>query len=96
MNPDEFRTLKVGAKIRRPVRPDTVVNNDPPGNLILIPGRLTRVATRAVHPGSWELDPDQRDAGDQTVAGLKSQHVGDAPVMFSPDQVRKALRGGQQ
>ena len=96
MNPDVFRTLKIGSKIRRSVRPDvvyTVVNNDPPGNLILIPGRITRIAPRAVHADRWELDPDQQDAGDQIVVELKSQHVGDAPVQFSPDQIRKALRG---
>jgi len=64
MTPNEFKELKVGAKIRRPARPDvvyTVINNDPPGNLILIPGRITKVATRAVHHFNWELDPDQND-----------------------------------
>ncbi|MBZ5660044.1 MAG: hypothetical protein LAO08_06515 [Acidobacteriia bacterium] len=65
MSPEEFKELKVGAKIRRPGRPDvvyTVINNDPPGNLILIPGRITKVATRAVHPNNWEFDPDQNDS----------------------------------
>jgi hypothetical protein len=99
METEIFRTLKVGDKILHPERPNlifTVVNNDPPGNLILIPGRITRIATRAVHPDRWELAPDQRDAGGRIVFELKSSHVGDAPVMFSPDQVRKALRGGQR
>lgn len=66
MTPTEFKELKIGAKVRRPKRPDvvyTVINNDPPGNLILIQGRITKVATRAVHPESWEFDPDQNDNG---------------------------------
>jgi hypothetical protein len=61
---EDFLSLKIGAKIRRPGRPDvvyTVINNDPPGNMILIPGRITKVATRAVHPNNWEFDPDQSD-----------------------------------
>jgi len=64
MTPEAFKELKIGTKVRRPKRPDvvyTVINNDPPGNLILIPGRITKVATRAVHPDNWELDPDQND-----------------------------------
>ncbi len=63
MTPEQFNNLKVGNKIRKPGRPEvyTVINNDPPGNIILIPGRLTRVAYRPVHPDTWEFDPDQRD-----------------------------------
>lgn len=40
MTRTEFRELKIGAKIRRPNRSDvihTVINNDLPGNLILVP-----------------------------------------------------------
>lgn len=65
MTPEQFKSLKIGDKIRKPNRPDqvyTVVNNDPPGNVILIPGRITKVATRPVHPDSWEFDPNQDDA----------------------------------
>ena len=64
MTAEEFRDLKIGNKIRKPQRPNevyTVVNNDPPGNIILIPGRVTRVAYRPVHPDGWEFDPDQGD-----------------------------------
>jgi hypothetical protein len=64
MTADQFQNLKIGEKIRKPGRPDrvyTVVNNDPPGNIILIPGRLTRIAYRPVHPDGWEFDPDQSD-----------------------------------
>jgi hypothetical protein len=63
MNADEFRNLKIGDKIRKPGtdRVYTVVNNDPPGNVILIPGRITKVAYRPVHPAGWEFDPDQKD-----------------------------------
>jgi len=65
MTSTEFNELKIGAKIRRSGCPDviyTVINNDPPGNLILIPGRVTKVATRPVHADRWELDPDQKDS----------------------------------
>jgi len=64
MTLEEFKNLKVGNKIRKIDRPDvvyTVINNDPPGSIILIPGRLTRVAYRPVHPDTWEFDPDQKD-----------------------------------
>lgn len=63
MTADEFRNLKIGNKIRKPGtdRVYTVVNNDPPGNVILIPGRITKVAYRPVHPSGWEFDPDQKD-----------------------------------
>lgn len=56
MTRTEFRELKIGAKIRRPNRSDvihTVINNDLPGNLILVPGCVTKVATRAVHHFNW-------------------------------------------
>jgi hypothetical protein len=54
----------VGDKVRKIERPDivyTVVNNDPPGNVILIFGRLTRIASRPVHHETWERDPDQSE-----------------------------------
>jgi hypothetical protein len=65
MTPEDFLNLKIGTKIRKPNRPQdvyTVINNDPPGNIILIPGRITKIAYRPVHPKSWELDPDQNDS----------------------------------
>lgn len=36
-------------------------------------------------------DPLSAAGIEEIVAFLKSQHVGSAPVQFSPDQVRKAL-----
>ena len=76
MTPEQFMTLKVGDKIRKPNRPDqvySVVNNDPPGNVILVPGRVTKVATRPVHADTWELDPNQ----------------GDQPLTLYPDDINE-------
>jgi hypothetical protein len=64
MTPEQFLNLKVGDKLRKVGRADavyTVVNNDPPGNVIMIPGRFTRIAYRPVHAETWEHDPDQAD-----------------------------------
>jgi hypothetical protein len=64
MTPEQFLNLKVGDKLRKVGRTDavyTVVNNDPPGNILMIPGRFTRVGYRPVHPETWEFDPDQID-----------------------------------
>ncbi len=64
MTPEQLKNPKIGDKIRKPNRPTqvyTVINTDPPGNVILIPGRITKVATRPVHPNFWEFDPDQND-----------------------------------
>ena len=77
MTPEQFKNLKVGDKIRKPNRPDqvySVVNNDPPGNVILVPGRVTKVATRPVHADTWELDPDQGD---------------DEPLTLYPDDINE-------